>query len=640
MKILISLFISTILVFANVNNSNNNFSAGISLDLEGSKTTANAQERKSLASNLNANNINIKTNKDINTNVKISGSTVVAQNELNIYTKDLIVKASEDITNSTSDTKDISGSVAITMYSVAGPSVNLGYGEQHYESDSVTYNNSQLIATNVNLNVSNNADFLGANVNAQDSLNLNVGNDLNIESKRNANNSNSNGFNLSAGFGIGNGSITSANGSVGANTGRTKVKQTVLSSVTGNKVNVNVENNTHLKGSLLASGQYDENGNFIDNGNLDYTTKTLTFSNSTDSVYNSNNSFNVGTNVGFADNTAKDPQADNNSPTKISSTNLAFSNDLGYQRAKTLATLGSGNINIIDKENSDDITPLNRDTKNISKTMVNVNYGVSVDATLDHRMLSKDGLKEIKQEYEDMNKNMNTIAETLPDANSDNIIESSVGEVWNLVTGVTGGIVPSNANNGGLLAQIPVLTGTHDSAHKVYVKDKVGDYVEFNPKNKEHQKVEKFFGNAIMNSLDDAKRSANLIDKNAGVIHNPSYGLFADLFESATDAVGLQTGISKQVEWFQNSVEGKDIYMHSQMNLIAQKGANTKNEYISFGAPMSKEKVEKNFNISELNIFQHDGDYISNPQNIFVPSTWFGRGHFMEDYAKTYHENK
>jgi len=33
---------------------------------------------------------------------------------------------------------------------------------------------------------------------------------------------------------------------------------------------------------------------------------------------------------------------------------LVFSNDLGYQRAKTLATLGSGNINIIDKENSDD----------------------------------------------------------------------------------------------------------------------------------------------------------------------------------------------------------------------------------------------------------------------------------------------
>ncbi|RXI36862.1 hypothetical protein CRU99_13165 [Malaciobacter mytili] len=375
------------------------FSAGLSLDLQGSKTTSNKEETKSIASNLNANNITIKTNKNIDTNVNISGSNIIGQDKVNIETKDLAVKASVDTTNSKSDTKELSGSVSMTMYGAAGgPRVSLGYGEQHYDSDSAVYNNSQIKANKININVANDADFDGANVNANNTLNLNVGNDLNIQSKRNSNNSNSNGFKLSAGFGTNNGSITSVNGSYGANTGRTKVKQTVLTSVTGDKVNVNVGNNTNLKGSLLASGKFDENGNFIDNENLDFTTKTLTFSNSTDSVYNTNSSFNVGTNIGLSS-SAKDARPKDNASTKINSTSLAFSNSMGYQRAKTLATLGQGNITIQDKENSDDTTSLNRDTKNISKTMINTNYGVEVDATLDHRLLSKEGISQIKDDF-------------------------------------------------------------------------------------------------------------------------------------------------------------------------------------------------------------------------------------------------
>uniref|UniRef100_UPI003D1386AB hypothetical protein n=1 Tax=Arcobacter sp. TaxID=1872629 RepID=UPI003D1386AB len=112
--------------------------------------------------------------------------------------------------------------------------------------------------------------------------------------------------------------------------------------------------------------------------------------------YNSGNSFNIGTSIGFTKD-AKDPIS-NDTKTKINSTNLAFSNSLGYQRAKTLATLGKGNVTITDKENSDDTTALNRDTQNISKTMVNTSYGVSVDATLDHRLLTEDGRKDIKND--------------------------------------------------------------------------------------------------------------------------------------------------------------------------------------------------------------------------------------------------
>ena len=46
-----------------------------------------------------------------------------------------------------------------------------------------------------------------------------------------------------------------------------------------------VGSNTDLKGSLIAAGYYDENGNFIDNGKLRLKTDTLTFSNLSNTRY-------------------------------------------------------------------------------------------------------------------------------------------------------------------------------------------------------------------------------------------------------------------------------------------------------------------------------------------------------------------
>lgn len=61
--------------------------------------------------------------------------------------------------------------------------------------------------------------------------------------------------------------------------------------------NVNVGNNTHLKGSLLASGNLTEDGKFIDNKNLNLTTNTLTFGNSSNNSYSSSKS--LGANANF-----------------------------------------------------------------------------------------------------------------------------------------------------------------------------------------------------------------------------------------------------------------------------------------------------------------------------------------------------
>ena len=63
-----------------------------------------------------------------------------------------------------------------------------------------------------------------------------------------------------------------------------------------------------------------------------------------------------------------------------------------------MATLGSGNIEIADKENSDDLTRLNRDTTKLTKDLVNTSISSNVDASIDARVVTKSGQKEMAKE--------------------------------------------------------------------------------------------------------------------------------------------------------------------------------------------------------------------------------------------------
>ena len=69
---------------------------------------------------------------------------------------------------------------------------------------------------------------------------------------------------------------SSTNANFSRSRSNTITKQTILSSITANNLNVEVGNNTHLKGSLLAAGEYDKDNTFIDNHNLNLKTNTLT----------------------------------------------------------------------------------------------------------------------------------------------------------------------------------------------------------------------------------------------------------------------------------------------------------------------------------------------------------------------------
>ena len=348
----------------------------------------------------------------------------MAENELSITTHDLHVKSSVDTATSTQDTKDLSGTLSMTMYGGgSGLGASVGYGEGHSTSDSTTNTNSNLIAKNIDIETSNDASFKGATVKADDTLNLKVGGALSVESQRDSSSSNSNGFNVSASASLGSdkdytsGSkaqqstlnqtvgartgdgLGSAGASYGASTGTSQTKQTVLTSLTGDKVNIEVENNTNIKGALIAAGKTDEQGTFQDNGNLNLSTGTLTFANSTNSQYSSSNSYSVGTNIGFGSKTNTQTNVEETTG-KVNSSSLSLSNEMGYSSSKTLATVGEGTLHVKDTENSDDLTRLNRDTSKVNKDLYSGSVGTSVTATLDHRLLTEDGRKQIAEDIE------------------------------------------------------------------------------------------------------------------------------------------------------------------------------------------------------------------------------------------------
>lgn len=115
----------------------------------------------------------------------------------------------------------------------------------------------------------------------------------------------------------------------------------------------------------------------------------------------------------------------------MSSLSYSNSRNLSYEATKTLATIGEGSLVIKDKDSSDDTTRLNRDTASINKELYSSSLASSVDAGVDMRLFSGQGRNEIEKEYREMNKNMATIAKTLPNENSYNKAEAIFGYTWN-----------------------------------------------------------------------------------------------------------------------------------------------------------------------------------------------------------------
>ena len=404
------------------------FSVGVAASVNGHKSKSNSNEVVSNPSNLSANNIKIQTPND----TTITGSNLSANNLIDINTNNLNINSSKNTYTSESKDKSIGGTMRYTMYGGGGGSAGLNYSTSSSDTGSLTNNNSHLYsAKDMNINTANDATIKGANLRADERLNLKVGNNLSLESVRDKYAYNERGYSVGVGIGFSsdkspNSSFanpsstkaTSTNANFSRSSSNTITKQTVLSSITANELNVEVAKNTHLKGSLLAAGEYDKDNTFIDNHNLNLKTNTLSYENLSNTSYAKGTNFSIGANYILEDKNNKDSRSNNNQEDKftgLKSIDLSNHRNLSYTLSKNLATLGSGNIEIADKDNSDDLTRLNRDTTKLTKDLVNTSISSNVDASMDLRVLTKSGQKDIKDEFNTataITKALNAIIET------------------------------------------------------------------------------------------------------------------------------------------------------------------------------------------------------------------------------------
>ena len=345
------------------------FNAGVELDIDAIEKKLREYKEKSVASNLSADNINITANNK----ATVQGSNLQAANDININAKNTDILASTDISNADTSSNHQNITTSYEMY--GGVNSNISEDGSKSSSTQATHTNSVLLANNININTAEDTNIKGGTVQADDTLTLNTKN-LNVSSVQDTTASNSDSQSMSMGFsGF---TPSSVGGSVSLS--NSDSKDTLLTSLTANKVDITAQEDTTLKGATIAA--VDTDGN--DNGQLTLKTDTLHVS-SLNNTLNSK-SISAGGNIGgsIQDNTA-------------SNVSLDYSNDTTHSKTKTLATLGSGDIQVADTTDSD-TAMLNRDIKDNTVDIYDISSHQGLSGELDTRLLTSDGRKQIAED--------------------------------------------------------------------------------------------------------------------------------------------------------------------------------------------------------------------------------------------------
>ena len=256
---------------------------------------------------------------------------------------------------------------------------------------------------------------------------------------------------------------------------------TVLSSLTsGGTANINVAGNMQITGALIAT--IDEHGN--DLGQLTLNTGSLSFTDLTNIHQSNQTSGSISTSISLGGQsgteaaqqipTAQDGQGRESC---FNTTNIAYSNTSQYDADKSLATLGSGTITVggVQLELNGELTDagkaggspldrLNRDTTDLNKDLWSVERTEgNIDLQIDQRFFSAEGRAEVGQQFSEFGDNLQIVAQNVPAATGGNGLENFVGKVLDELGSWTGGVIPSDANAGGLIANLPGYVGVGDN---------------------------------------------------------------------------------------------------------------------------------------------------------------------------------
>ncbi|MGB0898585.1 MAG: beta strand repeat-containing protein, partial [Psychrobium sp.] len=437
------------------------FNAGLQLDLNVEKSQSSESTTTSQASFIGGNNVNLDAGNQQGNSIDISGSHIIANDSLNAGAYDVNITASKDTADKQTTSENLSATAKVTVYGMSGgASVNGSLNRSQSNDSSVKNNNSTLTADNININTTNDLTVAGGNVDANKALNVNVGNDLVVASVQNTANGSNKSMGISGGVSFGGtgrdkkhnkdangnlktishskgtndiGNASGGNGGINVANGRYRSQETVLSTLTSTgTADINVGGNTHIAGAVIATT--DKEGN--DTGKLNLNTKTITFDNLLDVSTSSSNSVNASVNVSLADKTsdANNAGTDNSQSNAVNpinksetatgktlnpnSSSLTVNNASNTTMGRTLATLGNGNITV-GGESNPEIAGLNRDVGAVDKALFTASSEIKVDASIDHRLFTKDGREAIANDVKDVKEFGEDIATVVSKINED-----------------------------------------------------------------------------------------------------------------------------------------------------------------------------------------------------------------------------
>ncbi|MFC0179761.1 hemagglutinin repeat-containing protein [Thorsellia kenyensis] len=290
------------------------------------------------------------TEKDI----RIEGSRLDAENNITLEAnRDVLLQAAQDTSKleGKNESRGWSLGGSIDLAGTIGLNASANRGKGNENGHSLTHQNTLITAGN-DVSITSNRDTLiqGGQVNG-DGITVDVGRDLRIESLQDSESYESKQTNLGANVGVSFGTNTSVSG--GINGDRIKMDSDYASVqeqsglFAGNKgVDINVENNTHLKGGVIASKGEDNS----------LSTGTLSFEDIENKAQFDVSSNSVGGNLGMGG---------------LSIPGVSNSNNSGESDSTTQATIGN-NIDITLKDETNqtqDIDTLNRDTDNAHQSL-------------------------------------------------------------------------------------------------------------------------------------------------------------------------------------------------------------------------------------------------------------------------------
>mgnify|MGYP000704331610 CR=1 FL=1 len=383
--------------------------AGLQLDMSVTQTDSKSSSSTARGSSLAGQNIVVKSGTQTDQQILVQGSSLTAKEGVTLEGGTVNVLAAEQTQQSQSQTESGTISASMTVHgSSTGGSLNASLNQSEQRSQSTTYVNSGVSGNHITINSRGDTHIQGANVDAAESLNLDIGGDLNVASVQDRHSLSNQGAGISGGVslsgrneatGDAGGDVTGSNGGLNASSGRVISSETQLTTLTsGGTAEIKVAGNTDITGALIAT--VDENGN--DLNNLTLNTGSLSYSDLNNTDYRQDQSAGLTTSVGVQQ---------GGIDSTYNSSNLKYTNTSSYSKDKTLATLGQGEITLSDDS---DLTALNRDTSTTSRDLFEVDRQQgNVDVTLDHRLLTEEGRNNIAEDVKRNELGLSSLADVV-----------------------------------------------------------------------------------------------------------------------------------------------------------------------------------------------------------------------------------